>query len=143
MLVEVARIRGEEDQESARQIRHAVFVVEQGVPAQIEVDGLDGGCDHYLARVGDEPVATARARVTEKGWKLERVAVLQAHRGRDVGSALVHYVLATAPSDGRVYVHAQASALGFWERVGFVAEGPSFLEGGLPHRVMSLQHRPR
>lgn len=104
----------------------------------METDGLDDGCQHFLAWLGAEAVATARARMTPKGWKLERVAVLREHRGRDVGRALVAGVLARAPAGVGVVVHAQESALGFWERVGFVAAGPRFEEGGIGHRSMSL-----
>jgi predicted GNAT family N-acyltransferase len=114
-------------------------VEEQAVPAEVETDGLDDLCEHFLAWLGGEAVATARARTTSKGWKLERVAVLRAHRGRDVGRALVAGALARAPAGVVVIVHAQESALGFWERVGFVAAGPRFEEGGIGHRSMSLR----
>jgi predicted GNAT family N-acyltransferase len=82
-------------------------------------------------------VATARARATERGWKLERVAVAQPYRRQALGKRLVQRMLADAPAGGVVYVHAQESALGFWERLGFVADGPRFVEGGIGHRRMS------
>jgi predicted GNAT family N-acyltransferase len=119
-----------------RAIRRAVFVEEQAVPVEVETDGQDGAAEHFLVRLGSLPVATARARSTAKGWKVERVAVLATQRGSGVGSALIRHVLACAPPGAPVYVHAQESALGFWERAGFVAEGPSFEEGGLSHRWM-------
>lgn len=132
--VTVARSDGE--LAAARAIRHAVFVVEQGVPVEVEVDGLDPACEHYLAWSGERPVATARARATAKGWKIERVAVLPDCRGQNSGSALVRRVLESSPPGASVYVHAQQGALGFWEQLGFVAVGPGFEEGGIPHRVM-------
>lgn len=139
MAVRVARA-SESELEVVRAIRRTVFVEEQSVPVEVEVDGLDGSAEHYLARLGPLPVATARARQTPKGWKIERVAVLGTQRGLGVGKALVDHVLAdllaNAPAQALVYVHAQAGALGFWERAGFVAEGPSFEEGGITHRWM-------
>jgi predicted GNAT family N-acyltransferase len=53
-------------------------------------------------------------------------------------------VLTSAPAGALVYVHAQESALGFWQRAGFVAEGPSFEEGGIAHRRMryAAEHSP-
>jgi predicted GNAT family N-acyltransferase len=125
--------------DTARAVRRAVFVDEQRVPAELELDGLDEVAEHYLARVGARPVGTARARRTAKGWKLERVAVLGAERGRGVGMALVRYALEHAPAGEVVYVHAQESALGFWLRAGFVSEGPSFEEAGISHRWMRLE----
>ena len=54
-----------------------------------------------------------------------------------MGTLLVQRMLADAPDASVVYVHAQESALGFWERLGFVADGPRFVEGGIGHRRMS------
>jgi predicted GNAT family N-acyltransferase len=135
MSVRVARASAAE-LDVVRAIRRTVFVEEQAVPVEVEVDGLDGEAEHFLARLGSLPVATARARRTPKGWKLERVAVLAAQRQLGVGMALLRHVLDNAPPGVPVYVHAQQAALGFWERVGFVAEGSSFEEGGIAHRWM-------
>src|SRR5262245_1373448 len=123
-------------------IRRAVFVEEQGVAAEHERDGLDDQCQHFLARLSSlEAVAAARARTTPRGWKIERVAVAQPHRGRSVGAALVRRMQAEAPAGLSVYVHAQESALRFWERMGFVAEGPRFFEAGIPHYRMVWAER--
>jgi predicted GNAT family N-acyltransferase len=122
--------------DDVRAIRHSVFVEEQAVPVEVEVDGLDGVAEHFLGRFGPLPVATARARRTPRGWKIERVAVVGAQRRTGAGMALIRHVLASAPPDTLVYVHAQEGALGFWQRAGFVAEGPSFEEGGITHRWM-------
>jgi predicted GNAT family N-acyltransferase len=126
----------EADRELGRAIRRSVFVDEQGVPADLELDALDDSCQHFLVRLGSEAVAAARARTTEQGWKLERVAVLESHRGRAIGATLVRHLLDGAPPGLTVYVHAQETALGFWERAGFRAEGPRFFEAGILHRLM-------
>jgi ElaA protein len=132
----VSSAKSSEERARARAIRHRVFVQEQAVPLEVEVDGLDDACDHFLAWVDGEAVATARARSTPKGWKLERVAVLRDHRKSGVGAALVRRALEAAPRAATIYVHAQDTALGFWERAGFVAHGAGFEEGGIPHRLM-------
>jgi predicted GNAT family N-acyltransferase len=141
MSFRVARASAEE-LALVRAIRRTVFVEEQAVPVEVEVDGRDDVAEHFLVRLGELPVATARARLTPKGWKLERVAVLGSQRRLGVGMALVRYVLARAPAGAAVYVHAQEGALGFWERAGFVADGPSFEEGGIPHRWMVFRGHP-
>jgi predicted GNAT family N-acyltransferase len=135
MSVRVTRVSTSE-LVAAQAIRHTVFVEEQAVPVELEVDGLDGEAEHFLARLGSLPVATARARRTAKGWKIERVAVLAPQRQLGVGRVLVQGVLEHAPLGLEVYVHAQESALGFWERLGFAAEGPRFEEAGIGHRRM-------
>jgi predicted GNAT family N-acyltransferase len=141
MSVRVARASAAE-LDVARAIRRTVFIEEQAVPAEVEVDGLDGTAEHFLARLGSLPVATARARHTARGWKIERVAVLAAARRLGVGRVLIQHVLTSAPAGALVYVHAQESALGFWLRAGFVAEGPSFEEGGISHRRMRYAAEP-
>jgi ElaA protein len=135
MSIRVARASADE-LDVVRAIRRTVFVDEQAVPVEVEEDGRDGEAEHFLARLGTLPVATARARITPKGWKVERVAVLRPQRQLGVGRVLVCRVLAHAPPGSAVYVHAQESALGFWERLGFVAEGLRFEEGGIGHRRM-------
>lgn len=138
MAISVARASAAE-LDIARAIRRAVFVDEQAVPPDIEADDLDGVAEHFLVRDGAVAVATARARRTREGWKLERVAVLGSHRGRGVGMALVRHLLGEVPAGATVYVHAQEGALGFWQRAGFVADGPSFVEGGIQHRWMRFR----
>jgi predicted GNAT family N-acyltransferase len=137
MSFSVSQAVSDAERALGRELRHAVFVAEQGVPVDVEIDGLDEVCQHFLVRSGEDAVATARARATERGWKLERVAVAQPYRRRAVGRLLVQRMLADAPAGSVVYVHAQESALGFWERLGFVADGPRFVEGGIGHRRMS------
>jgi predicted GNAT family N-acyltransferase len=141
MNVSVAPALSAADRALGRAIRHAVFVEEQAVPIELELDGLDDACQHFLARVAGQAVATARARTTAHGWKIERVAVIPAQRGRSVGATLVRRMLVAAPEGLRVYVHAQESALGFWQRLGFVAEGPGFVEAGINHRLMTWTER--
>lgn len=142
MSLRVSQVESESERARARAIRRAVFVEEQAVPLELESDGLDASCDHFLAWLAGEAVGTARARMTARGWKLERVAVLREHRARAVGRALVAGALARAPKGAPVIIHAQESALGFWQRVGFVAEGPRFEEGGIGHRLMTFATHP-
>ncbi|MET0410068.1 MAG: GNAT family N-acetyltransferase [Polyangiaceae bacterium] len=140
--IRITRAESESERALAHEIRHAVFVLEQGVPREVELDGRDGEALHFLAWVGARAVATARVRKTVDGHKLERVAVLEPQRGRRVGEVLVRHVLLALPSQERVYVHAQSGAVGFWERLGFVADGPGFVEGGIAHRYMALRSSP-
>ncbi len=149
MVVEVVQAVSDVERAQCRALRYQVFVQEQAVPPELEVDGLDDECQHFLARssrigsdVGSEALATARARATGRGWKIERVAVARGQRGRAIGAALVRHILAQAPRGLTVYVHAQEGALGFWQRMGFAAEGPGFVEGGIQHRVMLWSESP-
>lgn len=120
-------------------IRKEVFVVEQNCPPELEWEFEDEST-HFLARVDGQPAGAARWRRTDKGYKLERFAVLQAFRGQGIGQELVKNVLADLPADaGYVYLHAQIHAMGLYQKFGFVAEGPQFEEAGIQHFKMVLQ----
>lgn len=129
------------DRAQALAVRHRVFIEEQGVDAALEHDEHDATCEHVIALVDGRVAGAARHRHTERGVKLERVAVLPELRRHAVGSALVLHVIAQVADQVELYVHAQEAALGFWERMGFVAEGPTFREADIPHRLMRRARR--
>ena len=135
------RIRAVEsavERSQAFEIRARVFVDEQGVARELERDAHDAACPHWLGTLEGVPVATARYRRTDEGWKLERVAVLRERRGLGIGAALVRHACSALPGEA-IHVHAQIGAVAFWERLGFVAEGERFEEAGIPHRLMRLR----
>jgi predicted GNAT family N-acyltransferase len=120
-------------------IRRAVFVVEQACPPELEWEFEDEST-HFLAKVDGVPAGAARWRRTDKGYKLERFAVLQHYRGLGVGQELVKTVLAHLPADASyIYLHAQIQAMGLYDKFGFVAEGPQFEEAGIQHFKMVLK----
>lgn len=117
-------------------VRHSVFVVEQGVPVELEWDGLDADCTHLLAEDGDgRPIGCARLL---PDGHVGRMAVLRPWRGRGVGRALLRAALARAASAGFpvVRLNAQVHALDFYRREGFEALGDVFDDAGIPHRAM-------
>lgn len=126
------------DGEAIRRIRDAVFVVEQGVPADLEHDDQDASAVHVLAYAGGEAVGTGR--ITAEG-KIGRMAVLAAHRGTGVGRLILKELLGVGARAGlaQVYCYAQCHAIRFYEGLGFVAEGPVFLEAGIEHRRMTAR----
>ncbi|OII69180.1 MULTISPECIES: GNAT family N-acetyltransferase [unclassified Streptomyces] len=141
---------GEADREAAFAVRRAVFVVEQGVPEDLEYDAYDATAVHVLAVRGDDgtalgtgrllhgPDAASRTGGAEGVGSLGRLAVTRAARGLGVGAALVRGIEDAARSCGltAVDLHAQTHALGFYERLGYVAYGGEFLDAGMPHRAM-------
>lgn len=119
-----------------RAIREMVFIHEQGVPVELEWDGLDSSCAHVLAW-NDHGEAIGTARMQPSGT-IGRMAVLKDWRGRGVGRALLQTLLDLAVRQGlpRVTLSAQTHALGFYERAGFRVTGEPFMDAGIPHRHM-------
>lgn len=131
------------DLETCRAIRRAVFIVEQNVPEAEEWDGRDGEAIHLLARdAAGAAIGTARILIEGQTGKIGRVAVLQAARGTGAGAALIRAALArlrATPGISRAKLGAQTHAIGFYEKLGFVAYGPEYDDAGIPHRDMALE----
>ena len=132
------RIERTGDLNAALAIRAEVFIEEQNVSLAEEVDGRDGECLHWLATDATGPLATLRVLPLGETAKIQRVAVLKRARGTGVGAALMRHVMAELPALGftRAMLGAQIDALGFYERLGFVARGPIYDDAGIPHRDM-------
>jgi|SRR5579884_141762 len=122
-------------------LREEVFVVEQGVSIEIELDEADDHAVHIIATIKKEVIGTARLVMKGKSGKIGRMAVRKAWRGKGVGSALIAFMKKVAKAKGvrPLYLHAQAPAVPFYERFGFAAEGELFHEAGIPHRKMVLK----
>lgn len=120
-------------------LRRTVFIEEQGVPEADELDDLDGQAVHLLAFVDGVPMGSARLLRKGETGKIGRVCVLASARGTGLGVALMEKALAVLAADPALLVaklSSQTHALGFYERLGFVAEGPDYLDAGIPHRDM-------
>ncbi|HUS26600.1 MAG TPA: GNAT family N-acetyltransferase [Nevskiaceae bacterium] len=129
---------GTEDISDALAVRWAVFVEDQDVPVDLEIDGLDAEAEHFIGYVGDEAVAAARIRpYGHEGVKVERVSVLAAHQGKGYGKTLMRHILGRLDAQERPSVlEAQVHALGFYENLGYSATGDVFMDAGIPHRKM-------
>ena len=137
---EVRVADGPGDREACFAVRKEVFVVEQGVPEDLEYDAYDAVAVHVLAvRDDGVPLGAGRLLHGEPGvGVLGRLAVVREARGLGVGVALVRGVEAAARAVGLTAVDlgAQTHALGFYERLGYVAYGDEFLDAGMAHRAM-------
>ena len=121
-------------------IRREVFCIEQGVSEAEEMDGRDGECRHYLARVLGVAIATARVMPGSRGVeKVQRVAVKAAHRGQGIGRALMQRIVEDARGHGvrRLELDAQCQVEAFYRALGFVTESAVFMEAGIPHVRMA------
>jgi predicted GNAT family N-acyltransferase len=134
--IQVKKITDPAELENVFAIRREVFVVQQNCPPELEWEFEDES-NHFMAIVDGEPAGACRWRKTDKGYKLERFAVLKKFRGAGVGQELVKAVLSDLPADASyVYMHAQIQAVPLYEKFNFVKIGPEFEEAGIRHYKM-------
>ncbi len=131
-----------EDRDALRAVRSAVFIDEQSVPKSEEWDGLDPHCEHVLAR--DEhgnPIGCGRL---SPDGRIGRMAVLATWRGHAVGKALLAYLVNRARQQNwcAVVLGSQTHAMDFYTHAGFIAYGDTYIDAGIPHRMMRLILEP-
>ena len=139
MSLHVTLAESAEDRAACLALRREVFVEEQGVSPADEQDGRDAAATHLLARRDGAPVGTLRIRIIGDTAKIERVCVRRSLRGQGVGTALTRAALermVAAPGVTQALLGAQLPVIGFYQRLGFTAQGPDYMDAGIPHRDM-------
>ncbi len=136
------------DFERAIQIRTEVFVEEQGLPLEEELDEYDDEAIHWLIITHtEEPVATGRIIPYQEGCqmrpvaKIGRIAVKKAMRGLGLGDLLMREILRITLEEGyaQAILDARTPVVPFYEQLGFVTEGDEFMEGATPlYRMRKL-----
>ena len=128
------------DKKKAFEIRDLVFCKEQKVSKKIEFDGLDQFCDHYLAKINEVPIGTARVREQIRGtFKIERMAVLKRYRKKGVGKAIIKKILKhylNRNNINKLILNSQIEAKDFYKKFGFVEVGEEFVEANIIHQKM-------
>lgn len=124
-----------DDMSTLKDIRFEVFVQEQGVPAEEEIDANDPLSIHAIA--WSDGVAAACGRLLPDGH-IGRMAVRKPYRGQGVGAMVMEHLIERARQRGdrEVVLSAQTHAVGFYEKFGFSSYGPEYLDCNIPHRDM-------
>ena len=139
-IIFVNNIKNHSDRIKAFEIRNLVFCEEQKVSKKIEFDGLDQFCNHYLAKINEFPIGTARVREQKKGiFKIERMAVLKEYRKKGVGKAIIEEILKHYSNLNKVnnlILNSQIEAKDFYKKFGFVEVGEEFIEANIIHIKM-------
>ena len=139
-IIFVNKIKDQSDKKKAFEIRNLVFCEEQKVSREIEFDGLDQFCKHYLAKINGLPIGTARVREQKKGtFKIERMAVLKQYRKKGVGKAIIKKILKhhlNLSNKNKLILNSQIEAKDFYKKFGFVEVGKEFVEANIKHQKM-------
>lgn len=128
-------INGNVGLEDGYWVRRKVFIEEQKVPEELEIDEYDKAADHVIVYINNNPVATGRFVAINGEDLFGRIAVLKEYRGRGLGKIVVDNLINKAEEKGidEVHLHAQLTAKGFYESLGFEAYGEIFDDAGIDH----------
>ena len=134
-------VNGANELEQVYEVRMIVFVEEQNVPPEEELDAYDLTATHFLMREITTKRVVATARFLDKGervGKVGRVAVLKEYRGLGIGAEIMRLVEDHASVQGyrELLLEAQTHAIVFYEKLGYLAEGEIYLDCDIEHRVM-------
>jgi predicted GNAT family N-acyltransferase len=132
-----------DDLSEAFQIRKEVFQEEQGVSEKEEFDEIDDLAIHVVVYSNDDlnkAVATGRVFFDGNDYYIGRIAVLKDERGKNYGDFAVRMLANKAFLAGanEILIHAQVSAVPFYEKIGFITYGDEFMEAGINHISMKL-----
>lgn len=124
--------------EDALSIRKTVFIKEQNVPLELEIDDLEDKCEYVVCYSNSQPVATARLYMMSDYAKVQRVAVLQTNRGLNIGSKMMLEVEKIAKQKGvkQLKLGAQEYAVLFYSKLNYQVCSSRYLDAGIWHKDM-------
>ncbi|WP_042148929.1 GNAT family N-acetyltransferase [Paucisalibacillus sp. EB02] len=131
-------VETDEERKHAFQVRTIVFVEEQKVPEEEELDQYDETAIHFVGYVKNQPVVASRLRFVEEYGKLERICVLEEHRGKSYGKDVIQAMENEIKKNGctKAKLNAQTHAETFYEKLGYKTVSGEFLDAGIPHVTM-------
>ncbi len=139
MSIEIIQALNDIDLQKCLKIRKEVFVEEQKVPLEEEVDRFEKSSTHFLAFYQKEPVATGRYRISGGILKFERFAVLFNFRGKGIAKVLFKDMF----KEGRKkyphhlpFLSAQVQVLGFYKKFGWIVISDVYMDAGIEHVMM-------
>ncbi|MCD7035012.1 GNAT family N-acetyltransferase [Metabacillus sp. GX 13764] len=133
----VAPVETEKELQDAFSVRFKVFVEEQKVPAEEELDQYDETATHVVVYDLDTPIGTGRVREADGYAKLERICILEDYRGKGSGRIIMDELERVSdPHLKKFKLNAQVQAVPFYERLGYKVVSEEFMDAGIPHVTM-------
>lgn len=127
---------------AAFKVRKEVFVEEQGISEDIELDNQDSEALHMVVKDGGRVIGTARVLFPAPGVaKIERMAILRPFRRKGIGSRIISFLNTELKNRQirKAVLHAQYSSVAFYKSCGFVESGLPFSEAGIRHLRMEKE----
>jgi len=129
--------------DSVLEIRKVVFMEEQNVPEEREIDGLDKCSLHILLKCGNSNSGCARFRIEEGIMKIERLAVLKKYRNMGFARLIMIKAMGYGSKEGAISfkIHAQKYLENYYRTFGFISQGEDFMDAGIPHIEMTMDNQ--
>lgn len=135
------------EMEAVMSIRREVFIEEQAIPEEEEIDDKDEESKHYLLNYSDTEIGSARVRYLDDNVAIvERVAILSGYRGYGFGKKLMLFILEDIKNTQQIKIvklGAQAYAIPFYENLGFQVCSDEYIEAGIKHKYMQVAFENR
>jgi len=140
-MTKIVWIYGNKGIEDALSIRRKVFIEEQSVPEEIEIDDIDSFAEHIIIYEDNKPIATGRVFKKDDNFFLGRIAVLKEYRRKHFGKMAVKMLVNRGFNKGaeKIIIHAQTTAEEFYKKLGFESFGEKYYEAGIEHINMILK----
>lgn len=135
------RIADEKDIKSVFSLRFEVFVDEQNVPPEIEIDNEDDNAIHIIAEENGNAIGCGRLVLGEFDAHIGRLAVKKTHRGSGIGAKICEFIIDYCYDNGykNIWLNSQLQAKTFYEKLGFIPQGETFIEAGIEHIKMVIK----
>jgi len=136
--VNIIVVETQEEMDDAFQVRMKVFVEEQKVPPEEEIDDNEKTSIHFVGYEAGTPAAASRLRFTSEYGKLERICILKEHRGKHYGQKIIKVMEDKIIAKGykKAKLNAQTHAEGFYSHLGYRTVSGEFMDAGIPHVTM-------
>jgi predicted GNAT family N-acyltransferase len=128
----------EQELQDAFYVRKQVFVEEQKVPVEEEIDQFEEEAIHVVLYDDQQPVGAGRFRIVDGYGKVERICVMPSHRKSGAGKIIMNEMENVARRQGipKLKLNAQTQAEGFYQKIGYETVSGEFLDAGIPHVTM-------
>ncbi|KRG15979.1 GNAT family N-acetyltransferase [Lederbergia galactosidilytica] len=122
-------------------VRKKVFVEEQKVPLELEIDEFENESAHFILYNHDKPIGAGRFRMVEDFGKIERICILSSSRALGAGKKVMEAIegFARKKAIQQLKLHAQITAIPFYEKLGYMVCSEEFMDAGIPHKTMTKQ----
>lgn len=136
--MEVRIVKTEQELADAFEVRRTVFVGEQNVPEEEEIDQHESEAVHFVLYSEGTAAGAGRFRILDGIGKVERICVLKESRNSGAGVAVMNKIEDYAKSQGisSLKLNAQTHAIPFYSRLGYETVSEEFLDAGIPHKTM-------